>query len=143
MLHVCASATLYRPVESQDESKSNSDNVKQNAGQDCPLTNSTYLDSCDDRINKKYIEHLFLEESKNRLNDYYSSKCGKCSIKNVPLCSLLKKSLHGFQAPMGTKFLSWIVTMKGRTQWGKPHSQRTSQFHQLIEVQPFSILWKI
>lgn len=38
------------------------------------LTNSTYLDTCDDGLNTKFIEHLFMEESKNRLNDYYNNR---------------------------------------------------------------------
>lgn len=36
-------------------------------------TNTTYIGSTDEPLNKKYIEHLFLEESKNRINDYYNT----------------------------------------------------------------------
>ncbi|XP_055904859.1 uncharacterized protein LOC129940519 [Eupeodes corollae] len=82
MLHVCVSATLYKPLEESAHldpkniecSQPLTDINPSNAGL---LTNSTYLDSCDESAsNKKFIEHLFLEESKNRRNDYYNTdKC--------------------------------------------------------------------
>lgn len=82
MLHVCVSATLYKPLEESvhmdpkniECSQPLTDINPSNAGL---LTNSTYLDSCDESAsNKKFIEHLFLEESKNRKNDFYNTdKC--------------------------------------------------------------------
>ncbi|KAH8297041.1 hypothetical protein KR044_003994, partial [Drosophila immigrans] len=82
MLHVCVSATLYRPLsaiaekeQTQDiDSKPISDDV--NPSTTAMLTTSTYLDTCEvvsNELNDKFIEHLFLEECKNHLN-YYASK---------------------------------------------------------------------
>lgn len=109
MLHVCVSATLYRPLEQlqqqqqsesllstsqqqqqlQQQQKQNHKELKDDQKQQqqlsssthtlsgannvCPLTNSTYLDSFDETLDKKFIEYLFLEESKNRINDYYNT----------------------------------------------------------------------
>lgn len=81
MFDVCLSAMLYRPLESMQ----NDDKVVEEEDATKPLndinpsnidmlTNSTYLDTCDDGLNTKFIEHLFMEESKNRLNDYYSNR---------------------------------------------------------------------
>lgn len=79
MLHVCASAALYRPLEGNDEPNivfkspdtiTGSRNIASTGGLN---TNTTYLGSTDEPINKKYIEHFFLEESKNRINDYYNT----------------------------------------------------------------------
>ncbi|XP_055855454.1 uncharacterized protein LOC129918767 [Episyrphus balteatus] len=82
MLHVCVSATLYKPLEESSHLDSKNIECSQpltdiNPSNTGLLTNSTYLDSCDETAsNKKFIEHLFLEESKNRRNDYYNTdKC--------------------------------------------------------------------
>lgn len=82
MLDVCISALLYRPLESfnTDEEKNNEEEEATKPLNDINpsnidmLTNSTYLDTCDDGLNTKFIEHLFMEESKNRLNDYYNNR---------------------------------------------------------------------
>ncbi|EDV98062.1 uncharacterized protein LOC6568897 [Drosophila grimshawi] len=83
MLHVCVSATLYRPISAyaaeqaqtlDAASKPLSDDI--NPSTTGMLTTSTYLDTCElgaKELNDKFIEHLFLEECKNHLN-YYSSK---------------------------------------------------------------------
>lgn len=83
MLHVCASAALYRPVdingtyqnESNYKSPAEDSMGPRNAASSCGLnTNTTHLSAYDDPVmNKKYIEQLFLEESKNRINDYYNT----------------------------------------------------------------------
>lgn len=83
MLHVCVSATLYKPLEEcsnepmkrkegehEESSRPLTDTNASNSG---IFTNSTYLTTCDDASNKKLIEPFFLEESKNRLNDYYNT----------------------------------------------------------------------
>lgn len=92
MLHVCASAALYRPIDiNGGGSESNASNSVQNRTPEPVLravvssaagldTSTTYVGSVDDDAtaaaaalgNKKYIEHLFLEESKNRMNDFYN-----------------------------------------------------------------------
>lgn len=89
MLHVCASAALYRPLEMNgggadtpigNAIKSPEIGLRNVASSGGLLlnTNTTYLGSTDEPTNRKYIEHLFLEESKNRLNDYYNTnKFGK------------------------------------------------------------------
>ncbi|KAL7735856.1 hypothetical protein ACLKA6_017854 [Drosophila palustris] len=87
MLHVCVSATLYRPLSALGEtdrqtqgadvvidSKPIGDDI--NPSTTGILTTSTYLDTCEvvsNELNDKFIEHLFLEECKNHLN-YYASK---------------------------------------------------------------------
>lgn len=94
MLHVCASAALYRPIDINGENSSGGGSssvqkspepvlravVSSAAGLD---TNTTYVGSADDPSaisNKKYIEHLFLEESRNRMNDFYNkNKFGEYS----------------------------------------------------------------
>ncbi|XP_037032883.1 uncharacterized protein LOC119071889 [Bradysia coprophila] len=79
MLHVCACAALYRPLEtiSDGSTTSNSskspDNGSRVIASSGLTTNTTYIGSVDEPTNKKYIEHLFLEESKNRINDYYNT----------------------------------------------------------------------
>lgn len=114
MLHVCASAALYRPIdingaassatESGTTSATNSGQqrtpepvlravVSSAAGLD---TSTTYAGSVDDDAmaaaaslgNRKYIEHLFLEESKNRMNDFFNkNKFGEFYI--YPQCAYL------------------------------------------------------
>ncbi|XP_017465748.1 PREDICTED: uncharacterized protein LOC108358778 isoform X2 [Rhagoletis zephyria] len=83
MFHVCVSATLYRPLEdyNSEHGKLNEDEEESakplndiNPSTTGMLTSSTYLDTCDATLNNKFIEHLFMEESKNRLNDLYSGK---------------------------------------------------------------------
>lgn len=73
MLHVCLSATLYRPPEStitaEPQAKSSKSETSCSSTQ-TTITNSTFLGSNDA---KRYIEHLFMEESKNRINDLYNS----------------------------------------------------------------------
>lgn len=85
MLHVCASAALYRPLEMNIIESTNSvitqtkspdqTGVTRSIASGClnTNTNTTYIGSTDEPMNKKYIEHLFLEESKNRINDYYNT----------------------------------------------------------------------
>ncbi|XP_030375422.1 uncharacterized protein LOC115624737 [Scaptodrosophila lebanonensis] len=76
MLHVCVSATLYRPISEYTHSQPDDATKPLN---DLPnpvmLTSSTYLDACElpTDLNNKFIEHLFLEK-KNQLNDYYNEK---------------------------------------------------------------------
>lgn len=65
MLHVCVSATLYRPIDINGVVEPKSPKSELN-------TSSTYLGSIKGD-KKQYIEHLFMEESKNRLNDYYNT----------------------------------------------------------------------
>lgn len=69
MLHVCLSATLYRPFEA-------------NHLHDGKLTNNSLPICIDSNINndeKQYIDQLFMEESKkNHSNDFYNiNKLGK------------------------------------------------------------------
>ncbi|XP_034477335.1 uncharacterized protein LOC117783883 [Drosophila innubila] len=82
MLHVCLSATLYRPLSDFGEQTQAQDVDSKPIGDDINpsttgiLTTSTYLDTCEvvsNELNDKFIEHLFLEECKNHLN-YYASK---------------------------------------------------------------------
>ncbi|XP_020800681.1 uncharacterized protein LOC110178009 [Drosophila serrata] len=88
MLHVCVSATLYRPIsaymdQDQDQEQGQEEETAKPLNEDINpsttgiLTTSTYLDTCElgrgNELSDKFIEHLFLEESKNHLN-YYSSK---------------------------------------------------------------------
>lgn len=65
MLHVCISATLYRPIDINGTIEPKSPKSELN-------TSSTYLGTIKGD-KKQYIEHLFMEESKNRLNDYYNT----------------------------------------------------------------------
>lgn len=75
MLHVCCCAALYRPLETISDgsiSSKSPDNASSRFHASSGLnTNTTYIGSVDESSNKKYIEHMFLEESKNRINDYY------------------------------------------------------------------------
>lgn len=88
MLHVCVSATIYRPLEVKDDlstsslmvsltSNNNNSSSNMNGQRTGSLgcnTNSTYISSSEEPLNnKKYIEHLFLEECKNRMNDFYNT----------------------------------------------------------------------
>lgn len=93
MLHVCASAALYRPVDQNDEAYLEVERRSPDAGLRAVVssaggldTSTTYVSSADDPLslgNKKYIEHLFLEESKNRINDNYNkNKIGRHFIPN-------------------------------------------------------------
>ncbi|XP_075166865.1 monocarboxylic acid transporter silnoon [Haematobia irritans] len=93
MFDVCLSAMLYRPLESMsneekvvDEEDATKPLNDINPSTTDMLTNSTYLDTCEDGLNAKFIEHLFMEESKNRLNDYYSNRYN-ASEKSVPTCA--------------------------------------------------------
>lgn len=91
MLHVCVSATLYKPLDqySNDATKMQEDEEEAakplndiNPSTTGILTNSTYMDTCDGALSSKYIEHLFMEESKNRLNDYYTAnKIGEFQLR--------------------------------------------------------------
>lgn len=84
MLHVCLSATLYRPLDTSitDESQPKSSKSETSCSStQTTITNSTFLSSNDA---KRYVEHLFMEESKNRLNDFYNTnKLGKFTIAIV------------------------------------------------------------
>ncbi|XP_022222702.2 uncharacterized protein LOC111074281 isoform X2 [Drosophila obscura] len=89
MLHVCVSAMLYRPISAyvdpgQGQGQGQAPEATEkplsediNPSTTGILTTSTYLDTCevvgDNELSDKFIEHLFLEESKNHLN-YYTSK---------------------------------------------------------------------
>ncbi|BFG04946.1 uncharacterized protein DMAD_03796 [Drosophila madeirensis] len=86
MLHVCVSAMLYRPISAyadQGQGQAVAEAAEKPLNEDINpsttgiLTTSTYLDTCevvgDNELSDKFIEHLFLEESKNHLN-YYTSK---------------------------------------------------------------------
>ncbi|KAH8418568.1 hypothetical protein KR222_002212, partial [Zaprionus bogoriensis] len=84
MLHVCVSATLYRPLSAhlEQEQAQSQDEASKPLGEEINpsttgmLTTSTYLDTCDvvsNELNDRFIEHLFLEECKNHMN-YYASK---------------------------------------------------------------------
>ncbi|XP_055372340.1 monocarboxylate transporter 12 [Condylostylus longicornis] len=88
MLHVCLSATLYRPLEIKEEEEEETPRVNILGSTEITksltdlttgsaygglLTGSTYLNSADDLPDPKFIEHLFLEETKNRINDYYNT----------------------------------------------------------------------
>lgn len=76
MLHVCACAALYRPLETISDgsiASKSPDNTSRVIASSGLTTNTTYIGSVDEPNNKKYIEHLFLEESKNRINDYYNT----------------------------------------------------------------------
>lgn len=71
MLHVCVSATLYRPIEANfttDTAKA----AKCENSVNSTVTNLTLL-SANNGDAKRYIEQLFMEESKNRLNDLYNT----------------------------------------------------------------------
>lgn len=84
MLHVCASAALYRPVDENDDAfleeeaeeghKSTEGGMRAVVSSAGGLdTGTTYVGSADvDPLDRKYIEHLFLEETMNRLNDNYN-----------------------------------------------------------------------
>lgn len=78
MLHVCASAALYRPVydidEIEEEHKSPESGLRAVVSSAGGLdTGTTYvMGSSEDPLDRKYIEHLFLEETMNRLNDNYN-----------------------------------------------------------------------
>jgi len=86
MLHVCVSATLYRPLNAVGEQAQAQDVDRKAIGDDinpsttAMLTTSTYLPTCEvvpNDLNDKFIEHLFLEECKNHLNYYASKQPGK------------------------------------------------------------------
>lgn len=80
MLHVCVSATLYRPLDlncNLDSVKTIKNDNSGNSSSNTTITNTTFLGTTNDDA-KRYIEHLFMEESKNRLNDFYNAnKLGK------------------------------------------------------------------
>lgn len=104
MLHVCVSATLYRPLsahveqtQSQESSGANKpldENINPStAGM---LTTSTYLDTCEvvgSELNDKFIEHLFLEECKNHLNYYASKQAGNWTTTREKSLFLSGKSM--------------------------------------------------
>lgn len=72
MLHVCVSATLYRPFEENSPTESAKATKCENS-QHSTVTNLTLLSTSTNNDAKRYIEHLFMEESKNRLNDFYNT----------------------------------------------------------------------
>lgn len=73
MLHVCVSATLYRPLDLNCASDATSKTAKCENSQHSTATNLTLLSTTSNSDAKRYIEHLFMEESKNRLNDFYNT----------------------------------------------------------------------
>lgn len=72
MLHVCVSATLYRPLEDTNCSSDSTKSTKCENSSNSTVTNLTILSTSNGDA-KRYIEHLFMEESKNRLNDLYNT----------------------------------------------------------------------
>lgn len=72
MLHVCVSATLYRPLEDVNCSSETNKSTKCENSSNSTATNLTLLSATNGDA-KRYIEHLFMEESKNRLNDLYNT----------------------------------------------------------------------
>lgn len=89
MLHVCVSATLYRPLDSNCTADTNTVKAIKgdsgNTSSNTTVTNSTFLGSGSNDA-KRYIEHLFLEESKNRLNEFYNAnKLGKFLLNSNKL----------------------------------------------------------
>lgn len=92
MLHVCVSATLYRPLDANtnlDSIKSLKSDNSGNSSSNTTVTNSTFLGTTNNEA-KRYIEQLFMEESKNRLNDFYNTnKLGnKDSIRFISFRSI-------------------------------------------------------
>lgn len=96
MLHVCVSATLYRPISDYTDQDPEQEQVQEeetakplnediNPSTTGILTTSTYLDTCElgraNELSDKFIEHLFLEESKNHLNYYASKQPGEWSSR--------------------------------------------------------------
>lgn len=68
MFHVCLSAALYRPIEINNITDERFNKNDMNTTSTCVSNNDK----------NQYIEHLFMEESKNRLNDFYNTnKLGK------------------------------------------------------------------
>lgn len=79
MLHVCVSATLYRPYDENWATETIKSTKCENSS-NSTATNLTLLTACNGDA-KRYIEHLFMEESRNRLNDLYNTnKLGKFSF---------------------------------------------------------------
>ncbi|XP_031616386.1 monocarboxylate transporter 12 isoform X2 [Contarinia nasturtii] len=81
MLHVCVSASLYRPLDtncSESVKSTKCENSSNSTATNLTLLTSTNGDA------KRYIEHLFMmEESKNRLNDLYNTnKLGALNDNN-------------------------------------------------------------
>lgn len=79
MLHVCASAALYRPVDDNDDAFIEEDRKSPEGGLRAVVSSAggldtvtTYVGSTEDPMDRKFIEHLFLEETMNRLNDNYN-----------------------------------------------------------------------
>ncbi|XP_055697556.1 monocarboxylate transporter 13 [Phlebotomus papatasi] len=73
MLHVCASASLYRPIETAAEHEICSTISSQQVSSRLNTT-STTLSSSEEPLNtKKHLNHLFLEDTKNHINDLYNS----------------------------------------------------------------------
>lgn len=76
MLHVCVSASLYRPLDTSD---STNDSIAKTSTKcensiNSTATNLTLLSTCSNNGDaKRYIEHLFIEESKHRLIDIYNT----------------------------------------------------------------------
>ncbi|XP_059611541.1 monocarboxylate transporter 13 [Phlebotomus argentipes] len=73
MLHVCASASLYRPSDAATEAEICS-TISSHHTTSRLNTASTTLSSSEDPLNaKKHINHLFVEDAKNQINDLYNS----------------------------------------------------------------------
>lgn len=72
MLHVCFSATLYKPLDTADAKDEDEavEEFESAANKDNLLTNSTYLESTGP-MDEKFIEHLFSTESKSHISDFY------------------------------------------------------------------------
>lgn len=101
MLHVCVSASLYRPFEASESTEATtSKSIKCESSINSTATNLTLLTTCSNNGDaKRYIEHLFMEESKNRLIDIYNTnKLGEyktqCQLRTM--LNVNKKNINQF-----------------------------------------------
>lgn len=86
MLHVCASATLYRPLEVNyiESPKTELNNITNGSSHKNGryLTNSTGIGNNDE--SKRYIEQIFLKDGKNQSNDFYIlNSFGKLTLSDL------------------------------------------------------------
>uniref|UniRef100_A0A1B0CJQ1 Major facilitator superfamily (MFS) profile domain-containing protein n=2 Tax=Lutzomyia longipalpis TaxID=7200 RepID=A0A1B0CJQ1_LUTLO len=72
MLHVCASAALYKPIETVEPETCST--IAAHHVSSRLNTTSTTLSSSEEPLDtKKHINHLFFEDTKNNVNDLYNS----------------------------------------------------------------------
>lgn len=81
MLQVCISGLLYKPLELKENSTATSSFVsipRESVGclqTDSKLnTHSTFLSGSDDPLFNKFMDHLTLEQAKNKINETYIGK---------------------------------------------------------------------